>query len=571
MISAGDTTGVFQLESSGFKELLKKLKPDCFDDIIAAGALYRPGPLEGGMVDDFINRKHGRTKVTYPHPALEPILKDTYGVIVYQEQVMQISSALAGYSLGQADLLRRAMGKKKKEVMEKEKGKFLAGAEKKGIDPKIADETFELMSKFAAYGFNKSHSAAYGLLTYQTAYLKKYFPEEFFAGVLTCGKEDTDKVVKNVAEVRAHGIEVMKPDVNLSLMDFSVVREGKKKVIRFGLSAVKGVGEGAVDSVVAAREAGAFKDVFDFCLRIDLKRVNKKVLEALIKSGAFDELHPQSNRAAMLAAVDIAVDEAQKVARERESGQGNLFGGFAALSPQPAVSAAHLKYADVDDWNPKERLAFEKEALGFYITGHPLDRYQADLKRFRATRTVDVQEREDWEEVQVAGIVAGYKEWPLKSGEGRMCVFSLEDTFGSVRVACFAKSFAAFETVLKADEPILVTGKVKPGRIDESDENAKAQKELNLAEAVPLAKLRAEKTRQMMVELSADTLTDERMDALKAALEKHPGPVTTVLRLKVPMRSVTDCVLPARFNVTPADELLSKIEKLFGADAARLR
>jgi DNA polymerase-3 subunit alpha len=525
------------------------------------------------MIDDFIDRKWGRKKVEYELPQLEQLLKETLGVIVYQEQVMQISSALAGYSLGQADLLRRAMGKKKKEVMEKEKGKFLDGAQKKGVDPKIADDTFELMSKFAAYGFNKSHSAAYGLVTYQTAYLKHYFPEEFFAGTLSCDKEDTDKVVKSVAEVRGSGIDVLRPDVNLSLHDFSVVREGKKKVIRFGLSAVKGVGEGAVESIIGARDKdGAFKDVFDFCLRIDLKRVNKKVLEALVKSGAFDGLHPQSNRAAMLAAVDIAVDEAQKVARERESGQGNLFGGFAAATPSAATTtAAHLKYADVDEFTPKQRLAFEKEALGFYITGHPLDRYQADLKRFRATRTLDVQEREDWEDVQVAGIVAGYKEWPLKSGEGRMCVFTLEDTVGSVRVACFSKAFALLESVLKSDEPILITGKVKPGRMDENDENAKAAKELNLADAVPLARLRAEKTRQMMVELSADTLTDERMDALKAALEKYPGTVTTILRLKVPMRSVTDCVLPARFNVSPTDELLVRIEKLFGAEAARLR
>ena len=299
--------------------------------------------------------------------------------------------------------------------------------------------------------------------------------------------------------------------------------------------------------------------------------MNKKVLEALVKSGAFDSLHPQQNRAAMLAAVDIAVEEAQKVARERESGQGNLFGGFTSPTAPP-VAAAHLKYADVDEFTPKLRLGFEKEALGFYISGHPLDRYQADLKRFRATRTPDIQEKDDWEEVQVAGIVSGYKEWPLKSGDGRMCVFSLEDTFGTVRVACFAKAFAAFEEVLKADEPILITAKVKPGRMDDSDEGAvKALKELNLSDAVPLAKLRAEKTRQMMVEMPADSLTDERIDALKAALEKFPGNVTTILRLKVPMRSMTDCILPSRFNVTPSDELLVRIEKLFGADAARLR
>jgi DNA polymerase III subunit alpha len=590
MIARGDTTGVFQLESSGFKELLRKLRPDRFEDIIAAGALYRPGPLEGGMVDDFINRKHGRTRVTYAHPDLEPILKDTYGVIVYQEQVMQISSALAGYSLGQADLLRRAMGKKKKEAMEKEKTKFLKGAEAKGVDLKIAEETFDLMAKFAAYGFNKSHSAAYGLVTYQTAYLKHYFPEEFFAGLLTCDKDDTDKVIKNVAEVRGLGIEVRRPDVNESETDFSVVKEqtaagaqpakkkqkkpdtGEKKYIRFGLSAVKGVGEGAVESIVGARDKdGRFSDLFDFCNRIDLKRVNKKVLEALIKSGAFDDGHPQKNRAAMLAALDRAVDEAQKALRDRESGQTSLFGLMAA---SPAAAGPKLEYPDIEEWNPKQKLSNEKDSLGFYISGHPLDRYVNDLKRFRATRTVDVQEKEDWEEVQVAGIVTGYRDIPLKSGDGRMALFQLEDTFGQVKVACFSKPFQLYEEVLKSDEPILITAKVKSGRSNDdaaAEENVRAVKELNMSEAVPLAKLRAEKTRQMMVELPADLLTEERVEQLKSALSQSPGQVQTILRFKLPLRSVTECVLPSAFNVTPTDDLLLRIERLFGDNAARLR
>jgi DNA polymerase-3 subunit alpha len=616
MIARGDTTGVFQLESSGFKELLRKLKPDCFEDIIAAGALYRPGPLEGGMVDDFINRKHGRTRVTYSHPALEPILKDTYGVIVYQEQVMQISSALAGYSLGQADLLRRAMGKKKKEAMEKEKAKFLKGAEQKSVDLKIADDIFELMSKFAAYGFNKSHSAAYGLVTYQTAYLKHYFPEEFFAGLLTCDKDDTDKVIKNVAEVRGLGIEVRRPDVNESETDFSVVKEaaapapkkqkkqpGKKdyKYIRFGLSAVKGVGEGAVESIVAARttgeasgasrgssreavpsgmpaqSGGAFKDLFDFTNRIDLKKVNKKVLEALIKSGAFDDLHPQKLRAPMLAALDRAVDEAQKALRDRESGQTSLFGLMAAAAPaQMGMSGPKLEYPNIEEWNPKQKLANEKESLGFYISGHPLDRYAGDLKRFRATSTQDVQQKDDWEEVQVAGVVTGYRDLPLKSGDGRMALFQLEDTVGQVKVACFSKAFKEYEEVLKSDEPILVTGKVKSGRGNDDNAGAgesevKAVKELNMSEAVPLARLRSEKTRQMMVELSADLLTEERVEQLKTALAQSPGQVQTILRMKLPLRSVTDCVLPAQFNVNPTDDLLLRIERLFGDNAARLR
>jgi DNA polymerase-3 subunit alpha len=579
MISAGDTTGVFQLESSGFKELLKKLRPDRFEDIIAAGALYRPGPLEGGMVDDFINRKHGRMKVTYAHPDLEPILRDTYGVIVYQEQVMQISSALAGYSLGQADLLRRAMGKKKKEVMEKEKGKFLSGAEKKGVDQKIADETFELMSKFAAYGFNKSHSAAYGLVTYQTAYLKHYFQAEFMAALLSCDKEDTDKVVKNVAEVRASGIEVRRPDVNESENDFSVVKETlqskkgpvERKFIRFGLSAVKGVGEGAVESILAARTSeGAFKDLFDFVTRIDLKKVNKKVLEALVKSGAFDSLHPTGNRAAMFAILDRAVDEAQKQQKDKESGQGSLFG---LLQPAAqSVAAPKIEFPKIDEWDPKQKLAFEKESLGFYISGHPLDRYAGDLKRFRVARTVDVQEKEEWAETSVAGIVTGYKEWPLKSGDGRMAIFNLEDTYGSVKVACFAKAFAQYEQMLKSDDPILVTGKIKAGRgNDDPNDDAPKVKELSLSEAHKLSELRAQKTKQMTVEVPADLLTDEKVERLKDALRASPGPVTTVLRLKVPMRSYTDCVLPRELSVTPSDELLLRIERLFGSDAARLR
>jgi DNA polymerase-3 subunit alpha len=366
--------------------------------------------------------------------------------------------------------------------------------------------------------------------------------------------------------------------VNQSAQDFSVVseqvkaakgREVKKKFIRFGLSAVKGVGEGAVESIILARDKeGPFRDLFDFCGRIDLKKVNKKVLEALIKSGAFDDLHPEQNRAALLATLDAAVDEAQKAQRERSSGQTNLFG----LMTGPVAIIPAGKYVDVEAWVPKQKLQFEKESLGFYITGHPLDRYLQDLRRFGATRTVDVQDKEDWEEVQVAGIVSGYREFPLKSGEGRMAVFQLEDTHGQVKVACFSKPFAAHEETLKSDEPILVTGKVKPGRqMDDSDEALRAAKELNMSEAVALARLRAEKTRQLTVALPADGLTDDRIAQLRATLEKHPGPVTTVLRLKVPMRSYADCVLPPKFGVTPSDELLARLEKMFGADAARLR
>jgi DNA polymerase-3 subunit alpha len=298
--------------------------------------------------------------------------------------------------------------------------------------------------------------------------------------------------------------------------------------------------------------------------------VNKKVLEALVKSGAFDDLHPQANRASMLAVIDRAVDEAQKQQKDKESGQGSLFGLLAPAAMQ--VAAPKIEYPKIDEWDPKQKLSFEKESLGFYISGHPLDRFVADLKRFRVSRTVDVQEKEEWAEVSVAGIVTGYKEWPLKSGDGRMAIFALEDTFGTVKVACFAKAFAQYEQMLKSDDPILVTGKIKAGRGNEDpNDDAPKVKELSMSEAHKLSDLRAQKTKQMTVEVSADALTDEKLERLKDALRASPGQVTTVLRLKVPMRSYTDCVLPRELCVTPSDELLLRIERLFGSDAARLR
>ncbi|MBC8131706.1 MAG: DNA polymerase III subunit alpha, partial [Deltaproteobacteria bacterium] len=472
MITAADVTGVFQLESSGFRELLKKLKPDCFEDIVAAGALYRPGPLEGGMVDDFIDRKHGRKKVEYDHPSLEPILRDTYGVIVYQEQVMQISSVLAGYSLGKADLLRRAMGKKKADVMAKEKAGFLEGAKEKKIDAKIAERVFDLMEKFAGYGFNRSHSAAYGMLTYQTAYLKHYFPVEFFAALLTCDKDDTDAIVKFIAEAKGHAIRVLRPDINESDTNFTVVKlapgsatspsapgsatspsatgsatfpspspasagEGRGEgprdegAIRFGLGAVKGVGEGAVEVIQAARtEAGPFTSLFDFCKRVDGRKVNRKVIEALIKSGAFDgpALAAGISRARLFGAIGTASDRAAAAQRDKESGQTSLlslFGGGGTPGSTgsgrgngKSLSSPDEAYPEADEWLPKEMLAYEKESLGFYISGHPLDRFAGEIKRFTTATTANCMEKGVRAEVTLAGVVVDFQERSMKSGNG---------------------------------------------------------------------------------------------------------------------------------------------------------
>jgi DNA polymerase-3 subunit alpha len=598
MISSADVTGVFQLESSGFRDLLKRLKPDCFEDIVAAGALYRPGPIEGGMVDDFVERKHGRRKVEVPHPVLEPILRDTYGVIVYQEQVMQISSAMAGYSLGQADLLRRAMGKKKAEAMAKEKANFLNGAAAKNIDSRIAEGVFDLMEKFAGYGFNRSHSAAYGLLTYQTAYLKYYYPVEFFAGLLTCGKDKTDEVVKFIAEARAQGISVLRPDINESGADFTVVPEeekageetrkrGKKKAaeakkkaaprsermvgkaIRFGLAAVKGVGEGAVEMITEARSTGgAFLSVTDFCHRVDTRKVNRKVLEALIKAGAFDGIASgkEVSRAKLFSAVAAAQESAAAAQRERETGQTSLlalFGGGTAAAAPPSEDV----FGEGEEWTPKQVLAFEKESLGFYISGHPQDRFTGELKRFANATTANCTERGPRAEVILGGVVAEYQERVIKGGTGKYAFFKLEDQFGTIEFHVASAKLNDYREVLASGEPLLITGTVDAP----FGEGESARERLRFMDAKPLASIRAERSNLMEIRLNADLVTDEQMTTLHTLLRQFPGPCRARLRLEIPQRSETVLDLGDDFKVAAADELLAKLEQIFGERVAVLR
>jgi DNA polymerase-3 subunit alpha len=594
MISAADVTGVFQLESSGFRELLKKLKPDCFEDIVAAGALYRPGPLEGGMVDDFIERKHGRKRVEYDHPTLEPILKDTYGVIVYQEQVMQISSALAGYSLGRADLLRRAMGKKKAEAMQKEKQAFLDGAKERKVDAKIAERVFDLMEKFAGYGFNRSHSAAYGMLTYQTAYLKRYFPVEFFAALLTCDKDDTDAVVKVIAEARAGGIAVLRPDVNESDKDFSVVatdvesgkkdragRAAPKKVIRFGLGAVKGVGEGAVDVVKQARDdGGAFLSLFDFCKRVDGRKVNRKVLEALAKAGAFDGIAEKNGvtRARLFLAIDMASERAAEAQRERESGQTSLlslFGGGPAAKANGSNGSSNGnghglfedKYPEGDEWMPKEMLAYEKESLGFYISGHPLDRFTSEIKRYTNAWARNCFEKGERAEVILAGVVTSYQERPMKNGTGKYAFMTLEDQTGQVEYIVNSKKVDEFRELLGSDDPLLVTGLV-----DAPFGDGEAVRErLRFMDAKLLSRIRAEKSSLLDIRLNADAIKAEQIQALEKLLRAHAGNCRTTLRMEIPKRSESVMDLGDDYKVAASDELLARIEQIFGDRVAVLR
>jgi DNA polymerase-3 subunit alpha len=582
MISQADVTGVFQLESSGFRELLKKLKPDCFEDIVAAGALYRPGPLEGGMVDDFIERKHGRRKVEYDHPTLEPILKDTYGVIVYQEQVMQISSALAGYSLGKADLLRRAMGKKKADVMAKEKAGFLEGAKKNAVDARVAERIFDLMEKFAGYGFNRSHSAAYGLLTYQTGYLKRHFPVEFFASLLTCDKDDTDAVVKFIAEAKANGIAVLRPDVNESDTDFSVIEAADgaaiKKVIRFGLGAVKGVGEGAVEVIKQARDQGGpFLSMFDFCKRVDGRKVNRKVLEALVKAGAFDGVAAQNgvSRARVFGAIALASDRAAEAQRERESGQTSLlglFGGGASSNGKSNGNGHGLglledKYPDCDEWLPKEMLAYEKESLGFYISGHPLDRFASEVRRFTTATAANCFEKGERAEVILAGVVAAYQERPMKNGTGKYAFFTLEDQSGQVEFIVNSKKLDEFRDVLAGDAPLLVNGTVEAPY----GEGETVRERLRFNDAKLLSRIRAEKSSLLDIRLNADVVSEDQIKALERLLKSHAGACKTVLRMEIPKRSETTLDLPDDYKVAASDDLLARIEQIFGDRVAVLR
>jgi len=546
LLQAGNTTGVFQLESGGMKELLIKLKPSCFEDIIAVCALYRPGPLGSGMVDDFIQRKHGKKKITYDFPQLEPILKDTYGVIVYQEQVMQIAQVLAGYSLGGADLLRRAMGKKKPEEMAKQKEIFLDGAKKGGIDLKKAEGVFDLMAKFAEYGFNKSHSAAYALVAYQTAWLKAHYPVEFMAALLTEDMENTDKVIKNIAEVRSMGIEVLPPDINASDRTFTV----HDASIRFGLGAVKGVGAAALESVIEARQEQPYANLTDFCERVDLRKVNRRVVEALVKCGAFDSLG--GHRAQYMAALDEAMEIGQKLQKEKESGQVSLFG-----TEEIVVSAQGNGYGtlpEVPEWQENVLLGFEKEAIGFYITGHPLARHSDAIRRFATCDTASLSERSDRETVRICGLVVGLSEKMTKKGD-RMAILNLEDLSGSVEVVVFPDAYRECAEILASEEPLLITGALEIGE---------ERCQVKATEVVLLAEVKSSQTRRVHVRLTTPGLDIDQFRALRGVLLRHRGDCEVLLHVEIPNRSETVIKLPSNLRVAPTDEIIDDTTRLFG-------
>src|SRR6266542_502121 len=581
LISRGDTAGVFQMESSGFTEMVTKMKPSRFEDVIAAGALYRPGPLdqklEDGrtMVDVYIDRKHGKEKVAYPRPDLQQVLEPTYGVIVYQEQVMQISQVLAGYSLGRADLLRRAMGKKKAEEMAKERVGFLDGAQARGVDGNVANGIFDLMEKFAAYGFNKSHSAAYGLLTVQTAWLKAHYPVEFMAALISSEASNTDKVVLHVAEARADAIEVLPPDVNESGAAFSAFpplagsKKGSKGRIRFGLGAVRGVGDSAVQATLEARrDGGPFKSLFDLASRVDSRRINKKVIEALVKSGAFD--YEGVPRWRLFAGIETAFAAGAAAQADRASGQASLFGAAVAeVEAKPRYPKTGDMVGDllVEEWPERVRLAFEKEALGFYLTGHPLQGYEKEARRYASTTCAAVAQKRHGDKVSVVGIVAALRERVTKEKGTRFGILTLEDLTGTVEVICWGarpaqngrpaqKGWGDWEGFAKSEEPLLVHGEVRVNTRDE--ENPKA--ELTALDIEPLSAVRRHKTSEVTLRIDVERLTPERAGGLRTLLGKHPGACSVSVRAVIPEQSGT--TISVALKVQPADDLIEWARRL---------
>ena len=546
LFSRGATNGIFQLEGSGVKDILIRIKPEKFEDIIAVVALYRPGPLGSGMVDDFIDRKHGRKKVRYELPQLKEILENTYGVILYQEQVMQIATLLADFSLADADILRRAMGKKKPKEMAEQKDKFLKGARKNRVPLKKAEKIFDLMAKFAGYGFNKSHSAAYALIAYQTAYLKCHYPTEFMTALLTLDITRADKVIKYIGECRDMGIEVLPPDVNESYRDFTI--SGEK--IRFGLGAVKNVGDSAIEAIVEARDReGVFISLLDFCTKVDLKRVNRRVIESLIKAGAFD--FTGFNRSQLIGIMDRCIETGIAEKKDRESGQMSIFGNVSYGS-----SDLDMEIPDMDEWDEQNFLTYEKEALGFYITKHPLEGYMDRIERIVDADSETIVSKEDGGQARVCGLVSAVKETLTRKKE-RMAFITIEDTKGYIEVIVFSELYRRSYEYIQSDMPIVIYGTV-----DKEAERVK----LIAREIMPLSEAEKGAPSKVFLRIDVDRTSRGQLKAIKDLLSSHPGDHEVYLYLQFPHGKKTVVALPEYFRIEPDKELGNKAKEILGYD-----
>jgi DNA polymerase III subunit alpha len=574
LFTAGKTSGLFQFESDGMRDILKRFKPDRLEHLTALNALYRPGPMQ--MIDDFIRRRHGQTRVTYEHPSLEPILQETYGVMVYQEQVMQIASALAGFTLGEADIVRKAMGKKKVEVMAAQKEKFLKGCADRGVAAKKATRVWDLMEQFAGYGFNKSHSAAYAWLAYQTAYLKANYPAWFMAALLTSERANTDKMVSYIGECRGMSIRVLPPDVNESDIFFSVTRRRANgddrngddrnhsnqqeaasvagvQDVRFGLAAIKNVGEGAVEAILSVRkQSGRFTSMFDFCERVDLRAVNRRVIESFVKSGSFDSLDPQ--RSSLFAAIDRAMESGQKKQRDVEQGQHSLFGMLAEADGAPTP----LRIPQMSPWGEGERLAFEKESLGFFISGHPLERFRAELEQWVTCTTGRLAERSELPEVAMGGIITGLRLIKTKKGD-RMASFVLEDLEGSVEALVFPETYKKTAGRLADDQLVLVKGKA------EMAEEGRGR--ILVSDVLPLEQAKLAEARFVTIRVAMSSWDRSKGERLRDILGSHRGECPVTLEFVRPGAFAVALAPSAFYRVRPDPVLRDEVEALLGPGA----
>jgi DNA polymerase-3 subunit alpha len=566
--SRGDTDGVFQVESSGMRKYLRMLRPDCFEDIVAMLALYRPGPLgmigsHGvSMVDEFIMRKHGEIEVTYPHPSLEETLKPTYGVMVYQEQVMATAMVIANYSLGEGDLLRRAMGKKIAEEMAKQRSRFLEGSRENKINDAVANEIFDTMEKFAAYGFNKSHSAAYALVSYYTAYLKAHFPVEFMAALMSTEMNNTEKIIMYVNACRDMDIEVQPPNINAGIARFSV-KDGN---ILFAMAAIKNVGEEAIDEIVAERDKGGpFADIFDFCERINLKRVTKRVLESLIKAGAMDCF--DCSRAALSEDLEKAVALGQKKAKDKESGMLNMLdmlGGGAESDDCDAANSCRPQPSDTPEWDERDKLQQEKDVLGFFLSGHPLLAYRHEIRRLRLNTIEQCKAMGNGSPVRVAVIVPSYKPHMTKKGD-MMAFCQVEDMTGSGEVTMLPNVYAQAGELLEGERPLLIEGRIDLR--EEQPEDAPKQAKVLAEKVTLLAKAVSGSDQPVCVWAKSEKITDERLGRLKDIIKRHPGETTVQLHL-VTEDSVIQLRLGNGWKVLPNRDFWSEAEDWQNGDLA---
>lgn len=549
LLKACDTTAVFQLESRGMKDLIKRLQPDCFDDIVALVALFRPGPLQSGMVDDYVDRKHGRAAVSYPHPLLEPILKGTYGVFLYQEQVMQTAQSLAGYTLGAADMLRRAMGKKKPEEMAKQREIFNKGAVENGIDATLANQIFDLMETFAGYGFNKSHSVAYALISYQTAYLKCHYPAEFMASVLSSDMDNTDKVVVFYDECRSMKLKVLAPDVNMSQYAFTVNEAGE---IIYGLGAVKGIGQAAAEHIAEVCAAdGPYTDLLDFCRRVDMRKLNRRVLEALARAGAFDKLG--ASRTAIFHSIEKALHQAEQFKRDQSQGQGNLFATLEVTEPDA------FEYVSLPDWTDHQRLDGEKATLGLYLSGHPMQRYWPELKRIGVAPIGKVSPA-NTPTATVAGYVQSMRTLTNKFGK-RFAFMSLEDGTGSIDIGVFKDTYNEYRELLQKDKLLIVQGEVGT-----DDYSGGMRLTANLI--MDMDGLRA--TRKGHIKVALKAFDGQNLEALQQCLQAAQGGQWRVGFVVHNQQGSALLKSSDSWQVTLNDELVDALNRIDGVEVAEV-